>query len=121
MEVFWEYVKAFVIGGLFCVIAQILIDKTKITPARVMVTFVVAGVIISALGWYQPLVDFAGAGATVPIIGFGHTMADGVRKAVDEKGILGIFTGAFTAGAGGITAAMVFGYLAAVIFKPKDK
>lgn len=121
MEVLWEYVKAFVIGGLFCVIAQVLTDKTKITPARVMVTFVVAGVIISAIGWYQPIVDFAGAGATVPIIGFGHVMAKGMREAIDEKGILGIFTGAFTAGAGGITAAMVFGYLAAIIFKPGEK
>lgn len=121
MEVFWEYVKAFVIGGLFCAIAQILIDKTNITPARVMVTFVVAGVVISAVGWYQPIIDFAGAGATVPIIGFGHLMAKGVREAIDQKGILGIFTGALTAGAAGVTAAMVFGYLAAIIFKPKEK
>lgn len=117
----WEYAKAFIVGGLFCMLGQIIIDKTKMTPGRIMVTFVVAGAVLSAIGWYQPLVDWAGGGATVPIIGFGHTLVKGVREAIDEKGVLGIFTGAFTAGAGGITAAVIFGYLAALIFKPGDK
>ena len=121
MEAFLEYVKAFVIGGLFCVLAQILIDKTKLTPAKIMAGYVVAGVVLGAVGVYPKLVEWAGAGATVPIIGFGNVLATGVQKAVSEKGVLGIFTGALTAGAGGICAAMVFGYLAAVIFKPKDK
>lgn len=117
----WEYVKAFIVGGLLCIIAQILIDKTKITPARVMVVFVVSGAVLSAIGWYQPFADWAGSGATVPIIGFGHTLAKGVREAIDEKGVLGIFTGALTAGAGGVASAIVFGYLAAIFFKPGDK
>lgn len=117
----WEYIKAFVVGGLFCLLGQIIVDKTKVTPGRIMVGFVVAGTALSAIGWYQPLVDWAGGGATVPIIGFGHTLVQGVRDAVDQQGVLGIFTGAFTAGAGGITAAVLFGYLAAIIFKPGDK
>lgn len=121
MEILWQFVKAFFVGGVFCLIAQLLIDKTKLSPARIMVVFVVAGVIISAIGLYQPLVDFAGGGATVPIIGFGHVMATGVREAIDEFGVLGVFTGAFRAGAGGVMAAMAFGYLAATIFKPKVK
>lgn len=116
-----EYLKAFVVGGLICVIGQILIDKTKLTPARILVGFVVFGVIISALGFYEPLVEFAGAGATVPLSGFGHTLAKGVRAAVAEKGILGAFTGGLSATSGGITAAIVFGFIIALLFKPKDK
>ena len=116
-----EYLKAFVVGGLICVIGQVLIDKTKLTPARILVGFVVFGVIISALGFYEPLVEFAGAGATVPLSGFGHTLAKGVRSAVAEKGILGAFTGGLSATSGGITAAIVFGFIIALLFKPKDK
>lgn len=116
-----EYLKAFVVGGLICVIGQILIDKTKLTPARILVGFVVSGVILSALGFYEPLVEFAGAGATVPLSGFGHTLAKGVRSAVADKGLLGAFTGGLSATAGGITAAIVFGFIIAVFFKPKDK
>lgn len=116
-----EYLKAFVVGGLLCVIGQILIDKTKLTPARILVGFVVAGVLLSALGLYEPLVDFAGAGATVPLSGFGHTLARGVKAAVADRGLLGAFTGGLSATAGGITAAIVFGVIAALIFKPKEK
>ena len=116
-----EYLKAFIVGGLICVIGQILIDKTKLTPARKLVGFVVSGVILSALGFYEPLVEFAGAGATVPLSGFGHTLAKGVRSAVADKGLLGAFTGGLSATAGGITAAIVFGFIIAVFFKPKDK
>ena len=116
-----EYLKAFIVGGLICVIGQILIDKTKLTPARILVGFVVFGVIISALGFYEPLVEFAGAGATVPLSGFGHTLAKGVRAAVAEKGILGAFTGGLSATSGGITTAIVFGFIIALLFKPKDK
>lgn len=116
-----EYLKAFIVGGLICMIGQILIDKTKLTPARILVGFVVSGVILSALGFYEPLVEFAGAGATVPLSGFGHTLAKGVRSAVADKGLLGAFTGGLSATAGGITAAIVFGFIIAVFFKPKDK
>ena len=116
-----EYLNAFIVGGLICVIGQILIDKTKLTPARILVGFVVSGVILSALGFYEPLVEFAGAGATVPLSGFGHTLAKGVRSAVADKGLLGAFTGGLSATAGGITAAIVFGFIIAVFFKPKDK
>ena len=116
-----DYIKAFVIGGLFCVIAQLLIDKTKLTPARILVSYVVAGVILSALGLYQPLVDFAGAGATVPLTGFGNLLAKGVHKAVAEQGLLGVLTGGITAAAAGISAAIFFGLLVALIFKPKEK
>ncbi|MGI5905486.1 MAG: stage V sporulation protein AE [Candidatus Pararuminococcus gallinarum] len=116
-----DYIKAFVIGGLFCVIAQLLIDKTKLTPARILVSYVVAGVILSALGLYQPLVDFAGAGATVPLTGFGNLLAKGVHKAVAEQGLLGVLTGGITAAAAGISAAIFFGLLIALIFKPKEK
>ena len=115
------YVAAFAVGGVLCVIAQVLIDKTKLTPARILVGFVVGGVILSALGFYEPLVEFAGAGATVPLSGFGHSLAKGVRSAVAEKGFLGIFTGGLSATAGGITAALVFGFIIALFFKPKDK
>ncbi len=116
-----QYVKAFVAGGALCVIGQILVDKTKLTPARILTTFVVAGVVLGALGLYQPFADWAGAGATVPLTGFGNTLAKGVKKAVEEKGLIGAFTGGFTAAAGGIGAAVFFGYLVSVIFKPGDK
>lgn len=116
-----EYIKAFVVGGLICVIGQILIDKTRLTPARILVTFVTLGVFFQLLGIYQPVVDFAGAGATVPLTGFGYNLCKGMEKAVSEKGFMGIFTGAFTAGAAGLSAAVVFGFLAALIFKPKPK
>ncbi len=116
-----EYLKAFIIGGIICMIGQIFIDKTKLTPARILVGFVVGGVILSALGFYEPLVEFAGAGATVPLSGFGHTLAKGVRSAVAEKGFLGAFTGGISAAAGGISAALIFGFIIALFFKPKDK
>lgn len=116
-----DYIKAFLVGGIFCVIGQILIDKTKLTPARILVSYVVAGVLLSAIRLYEPLVEFAGAGATTPLTGFGHCLAKGVRDAVDEQGFLGIFTGGLKASAGGITAAIVSGLLAAILFKAKDK
>lgn len=116
-----DYLKAFVIGGLFCLIGQILIDKTTLTPARILVGYVVAGVILGAVGLYQPLIDFAGAGASVPLTGFGATLAKGVKEAVNENGPLGILTGGLKATAGGITAAIFFGLLAGILFKPKDK
>lgn len=116
-----DYLKAFVIGGLFCLIGQILIDKTTLTPARILVGYVVAGVILGAVGLYQPLIDFAGAGASVPLTGFGATLAKGVKEAISEKGPLGILTGGLKATAGGITAAIIFGLLAGILFKPKDK
>ena len=116
-----EYLKAFIIGGILCMIGQVLIDKTKLTPARILVGFVVCGVILSALGFYEPFAEFAGAGATVPLSGFGHTLAKGVRAAVAEKGILGAFTGGISAAAGGISAAIIFGFIIALFFRPKDK
>lgn len=116
-----DYIKAFLVGGLLCVIGQILIDKTKLTPARILVGYVVGGVVLSAMGLYQPLLDFAGAGASVPLTGFGHTLAKGVKEALLEDGFLGIFTGGLKATAGGITAAIFAGLLAAFIFRPKDK
>lgn len=116
-----DYLKAFIIGGLICVIGQILIDKTKLTPARILVSFVVAGVFLQLIRVYEPLVEFAGAGATVPLTGFGYTLCKGVERAVSENGALGIFTGGLTAAAGGISAAIVFGFLVAVIFKSKSK
>jgi len=116
-----DYLKAFVVGGLLCLLGQLLIEFTKLTPARILVGYVVAGVVLGAVGLYQPLVDFAGAGATVPLSGFGNLLATGVRKAVAEKGVLGVLTGGFTAAAGGIGAAVLFGLLAALIFKPGDK
>ena len=121
MEMLGEYGKAFVVGGLICLVGQILIDKTKLTPARILVLFVTLGVVLTAVGLYGPLVDFAGAGATVPLTGFGYTMAKGVVKAIQEQGILGILTGGVTAAAAGIAAAVFFGYLAALISKPSDK
>ena len=116
-----EYLKAFVVGGLICVVGQILIDKTRLTPAKILVTFVTVGVILQLLGLYEPLVNYAGAGATVPLTGFGYNLCKGAQKAVSEKGFIGIFTGGFTAGAAGLCAAVVFGFLAALIFKPKAK
>ena len=115
------YLRAFLVGGLFCVIAQILIDKTKLTPARILVIYVVAGVVLGGLGLYQPLVDFAGAGATTPLTGFGFAISKGIREAVDSQGLLGALTGALKATAGGISAALVFGYLACLIFRGKPK
>lgn len=116
-----DYVKAFAVGGALCVIGQVLIDKTKLTPARILVAYVVAGVILGGMGIYQPLVDFAGAGAAVPLLGFGNTLAKGVREAIHQTGFLGIFTGGLKAAAGGITAAIFAGLLASLIFKDKDK
>ena len=116
-----EFLKAFLIGGCFCFIGQLLIDKTKLTPARILVSYVVAGVILSGIGIYKPLADFAGAGATVPLTGFGHTLAKGVKEAIDTDGFLGIFTGGLKASAGGITAAIFAGLAASIFFKAKDK
>ena len=116
-----DYIKAFLVGGALCLIGQILIDKTKLSPARILVGYVVAGVILGGLGWYEPLVKFAGAGATVPLTGFGYTLAKGVREAVAKDGFLGIFGGGLKATACGITAAIIAGLLASLIFKPKDK
>jgi stage V sporulation protein AE len=116
-----EFIKAFIVGGLFCLVGQILIDKTKLTPARILVCYVVAGVVLGAIGVYKPLVEFAGAGATVPLTGFGNTLANGVKEAVARDGFLGIFTGGLTASAGGIAAAIFAGLLASLLFKAKDK
>ena len=117
MTYFW----AFVVGGAICLVGQILLDYTKMTPARILVLFVSAGVFLTALGWYEPLVKCAGAGATIPISGFGYTLANGAKKGIIENGILGIFSGGIAATAGGIAAAIVFGYIFALIFKPKEK
>ncbi len=116
-----DYLKAFVVGGLFCIIGQILIDKTKLTPARILVAYVVSGVVLGAVGVYAPLADWAGAGATVPLTGFGYSLAKGVKKAVAERGLLGALTGGITSTAGGIAAAIFLGVLVAMIFKPKPK
>ena len=116
-----DYLKAFLVGGGICVIAQLLIDYTKLTPAKILVSFVVLGVILGGIGLYQPLVDFAGAGASVPLLGFGNTLAKGVREAIKASGFLGIFTGGLKATAGGITVAVVAGLLVSLIFKQKDK
>ena len=116
-----EYIKAFAVGGALCLLAQILIDKTKLTPARILVSYVVIGVILGGIGLYEKLADFAGAGATVPLMGFGNLLASGVRESVDELGFLGIFIGGLRACAGGITAAVFAGLMAGLLFKPKDK
>lgn len=121
MDVFMEYFWAFVIGGAICAVGQVLIDLTKLTPARILVSFVVAGTVLGALGWYQPIIDFAGAGATVPLTGFGSLLAKGMREAIDKDGLLGIFTGGFTACSAGVTAAMIFGLIVALIFKRTDR
>jgi stage V sporulation protein AE len=116
-----EYVWAFVIGGAICVVGQILIDFTKMTPARILVLFVTLGVFLTGLGWYEPLVKLAGAGATVPLTGFGYLMAKGTLEAVKENGLVGVFSGGVAASAAGIAAAVFFGYLAALFSKPGDK
>ena len=116
-----DYLKAFLVGGLICFLGQVLIDKTKLTPARILVSYVVMGVFLGAIGIYKPLAEFAGAGATVPLTGFGYALARGVKEAVQEQGFLGIFTGGLKATAGGITVAIVAGLLASLIFKAKDK
>jgi len=116
-----DYLKAFITGGVLCAIGQILIDKTKMTPARILVIYVTSGVILTALGIYQPIVEFGGAGATVPLSGFGYALAKGALKGVQEHGLVGVFTGGVTGTAGGIAAAIFFGYLVALIFKPGDK
>lgn len=116
-----DYGKAFLIGGLLCAIGQFLIDKTNLTPARILTSYVVAGVLLGAVGLYQPFAEWAGAGATVPLTGFGNTLAQGVKKAVEEKGALGILSGGLTASAAGICAAVFFGYVMALIFRPKEK
>ena len=120
-QMLFMYVKAFAVGGILCAIGQVLILKTQLTSARILVGYVTAGVILGALGLYKPLIDFAGAGATVPLTGFGYTLAHGAMEAVKEEGLFGAFTGGVRAGAGGIAAAVFFGYLAALIFKPKMK
>lgn len=116
-----EYVRAFLVGGLICALSQVLIDRTKLTPARILTSYVVLGVVLTAVGVYGPLVEWAGAGASVPLLGFGYMLAEGVKRAVASDGILGIFLGGTTAAAGGITAAVLFGLLTALVFKPADK
>lgn len=116
-----DYIKAFAVGGMLCVVGQVLIDCTKLTPARILTSYVVAGVVLGALGIYQPLADFALAGASVPLTGFGNALAKGVREAVAESGVLGAFTGGLTACAGGICAAAFFALIMALVFRPKDK
>ena len=121
METFLIYLKTFIAGGLLCAVGQILIDKTNLTAGRILSLYVVSGVLLGAIGIYDPFVKWAGAGATVPLTGFGNILAKGVRKAVEEKGLVGAFTGGFSASAAGIAAAVLFGLLVAVIFKSKDK
>ena len=116
-----DYLKSFIVGGLFCLIGQILIDKTKLTPARILVGYVVAGVLLCAIGVYEPIVDFAGSGATVPLTGFGYSLANGVKEAVKQDGFIGALTGGLKATAGGITAAICAGLLMSLTFKAKDK
>ena len=121
MSAIYPYLWALLVGGVFCVIAQILIDRTALTPARILVLYVVSGVVLGALGWYAPLVELAGAGATTPLTGFGFLIFKGVKKAVEERGLLGALTGSLTASSGGIAAALVFGYLACLLTKGKPK
>lgn len=121
MNLFWDCVKAFLVGGAICALGQVLIDYTKLTPARILVFYVVAGVILGALGIYEPLVKWAGAGATVPLTGFGYNLAKGVKEAVYAHGLLGVFKGGFTASSAGIAAAIFFGFIMALVAKPKDK
>lgn len=116
-----EYLKAFIVGGIFCLIGQLLIDKTKLTPARILVGYVVFGVLLGAIGIYKPLAEFAGAGATVPLTGFGYTLSKGVKEAVQQDGVIGILTGGLKATAGGITAAITAGLLMSLLFKARDK
>ena len=117
----WDLCKAFLVGGALCAIGQVLIDYTKLTPARILVSYVVAGVILGGIGIYQPLIDWAGDGATVPLTGFGAMLSRGVRNALDESGLIGIFSGGLTASSAGITAAIVCGLIVALIFRPKSK
>ena len=117
----WIYMKAFAVGGLLCALGEVLVLKTKLTPARILVAYITAGVFLSAVGLYGPLAAFAGAGATIPLTGFGHALAQGAIHAVQENGLLGAFTGGLTATAGGITAAIFFGFIAAVLFRAKPK
>ncbi|NLV50934.1 MAG: stage V sporulation protein AE [Clostridiales bacterium] len=117
----WEYVKAFLAGGLLCVIGQVLIDKTRLTPAKILVSYVVAGVLLGAVGVYGPFADWAGAGASIPLTGFGYTLAVGIKEAVAEYGALGVLTGGLTAAAAGVSAAIIFGYIVALVFKPHEK
>ena len=121
MEIFLTYLKVFITGGIICTIGQVLIDKTKLTPARILVLFVVLGVVLTGLGIYKPIVDFGGSGATVPISGFGYALANGVKEEIDKNGFLGMFTGGITATSAGITAAIIFGYLGALISKSNIK
>ena len=121
MEAIMPYLKCFLVGGVLCAVGQILIDRTALTPARILTAYVVAGVVLGALGLYQPLIDWAGAGASVPLTGFGSSLAKGVREAVAESGWLGVFTGGFTSSAAGICAALLFGWLAAMIFRAREK
>ena len=116
-----DYLNAFWVGGLICALVQILMEKTKLMPGRIMVLLVVTGAVISSVGWYEPFQEFAGAGASVPLLGFGNTLMKGVKEAVDEQGILGLFSGGLKAGAVGTSAALIFGYLASLIFNPKMK
>lgn len=116
-----EFLRAFICGGILCAIGQILIDKTKLTPAKILVTYVVLGVLLGGIGVYDSIKEWGGAGATIPLTGFGNNMAKGVREAIDKDGFLGIFTGGFTAAAGGVTAALLFGYLVSLIFSSRDK
>ncbi|MDE5558754.1 MAG: stage V sporulation protein AE [Ruminococcus sp.] len=119
--ILWALIKAFLVGGIICAIGQLLIDYTKLTPARILTSFVVAGVALSAIGIYKPLVEFAGAGASVPLMGFGNLLAEGVRKAIDRDGFLGVFTGGLTSAAAGVTVALLAGLSASAVFKQKDK
>lgn len=121
MEMLLPYLKAFAVGGVFCALGQVFIDYTKLTPARILVTYVVAGVVLGGVGLYQPIIDFAGAGATVPLTGFGALLAKGTKEALAEKGLLGVLSGGFTAAAAGIAAAVFFGLLAALMFRSGDK
>ena len=121
MDMIFPYLRAFLCGGTLCLIGQILIDRTKLTPAKILVLYVVAGVVLGGLGLYEPIVDFGGAGATVPLTGFGYLLSKGVKEAVAEDGLLGAFTGGVTAAAGGIAAAIFFGCIVALVFKPKPK
>ncbi len=120
-DVLWQLIKAFFVGGAICAVCQIFIDKTKVTPARILVSLVVLGVALTAIGVYRPLVEFAGAGATVPLLGFGYLLAGGVQEAVAEQGLLGALSGGLTAAAVGVTATIVFSYIVSLIAKSKDK
>lgn len=121
MDLFWSIAKSFLVGGAICAVVQIIIDKTAITPARIMVGLVTLGVILGAIGVYKPFIEFAGGGASTPLTGFGYTLAQGVKKAVDERGLLGALTGGLTGSAGGITAAVFFGYIFALMFRSKPR